>query len=409
MTPVELTFWLALGLVGYAYAGYPAIIWVLARLCPRPVRSGPVTPTMTIVITAHNEERHIATKIENCLALSYPTDRLNIIVVSDGSTDRTPAIVTDYVSRFPERVMLISLPLRRGKATALNVGIAQASGEIVLLADARQQFDSEAAGALAHNFADPEIGAVSGELILRSNGAPRQGASLGLYWRYEKAIRYVEGRWHSTIGFTGAVSAIRRSLFEPLPKETLVDDLVTPLRIVAKRYRVIFESRARAYDSVSSMPGREFTRKVRTLAGVLQTCLHTTTHVGPLTLTLWWQLISHKLLRLVVPYLLVLAFVANALLAERLYRITFLTQIILYGLGIAGLILPRSLGQIRLLALPATFLWLNLAAVVAAFRYLGGQRHDLWHPASPHEPQYVIPSEAAYPEVRCATRRDRTQ
>ena len=138
MMSLELIFWAALGLLGYTYVGYPAIVWGLSRFFPRPVRSGSITPTITVVITAHNEERHIAAKIENCLALAYPARRLDLIVVSDGSTDRTPAIVAAYASHFPERVRCIALPQRRGKAHALNTGVAHASGEIVLLADARQ-------------------------------------------------------------------------------------------------------------------------------------------------------------------------------------------------------------------------------------------------------------------------------
>jgi cellulose synthase/poly-beta-1,6-N-acetylglucosamine synthase-like glycosyltransferase len=378
VAPLDIAFWTALGLVGYVYGGYPAIVCLLSRLSPRPIRRGPATPTITIVITAHNEERHIAAKIENCLALAYPADRLNLAVVSDGSTDRTAAVVGNYASRFPGRIALITLPRRRGKATALNVGVARASGDIVLFADARQQFDPEVATALIQNFADPAVGAVSGELILRSPGGNGQGEGLGLYWRYEKEIRKAESGWGSSMGYTGAVSAIRRSLFEPLAEETLLDDLVTPLRVIARQYRVVFEPRARAYDTVSAAPGQEFGRKVRTLAGVLQTCLNVRTLIGPLPARVWWQLLSHKLLRLFVPYLLMIALVVNAFLVGPVYRTTLLVQVLLYALGLAGLLLSGRLGRSWAVALPATFLLLNSAAVVAAFRYAAGSRLDLW-------------------------------
>jgi len=381
MTPLALVLWSALGLVGYAYAGYPAVVLALARLRANPTRRGPVTPAMTVVIAVHNEEAHIAAKIENCLALAYPPDRLDLVVVSDGSVDRTATIVSDYAARFPGRVALVSVPRRRGKAAALGAGVARASGEIVLLADARQQLDPGVANALASNFADAAVGAVSGELILRSAGGDGQGESLGLYWRYEKAIRLAESRWGSSMGYTGAVSAIRRDLFDPLPDDTLVDDLVVPLRLIAKGYRVVFEPRAIAYDTTSVVPGREFARKVRTLAGVLQTCFSARALVGRLPMRVWWQLLSHKLLRLVVPYLLVIIFLATALLHGPVYRVALAVQIALYALGFAGLVVPGGIARSRLFAVPSTFLLLNGAAVVAAFRYAVGNRLDLWRTA----------------------------
>lgn len=399
MTPVELTFWATLGLLGYIYVGYPVIIWGLSRFFPRPIRSAPITPTITVVIAAHNEETHIAAKIENCLALDYPPNRLDLIVVTDGSTDRTPAIVTAYLSRFPGRLTSISLPHRGGKAAALNRGVAHASGEIVMLADARQQFDSEVARALVRNFSDPQVGAVSGDLVLRAHAHHGGGTGLGLYWRYEKGIRRAESRWRSSMGYTGAVSAIRRSLFAPLPENTLLDDLVTPLRVISRRYRVVFEPGARAYDTLSPIPGREFARKVRTLAGVLQTCFNARALVGPLTAGVWWQLASHKLLRLIVPYLLVLTFVANAFLSSPMYRVTFLTQALLYGLGTAGLMISGRIGRSRFLSIPATFLWLNAAVVVATLRHFTGRRLDLWHIAAPDPRRQASPRQSAYAQI----------
>lgn len=162
----EIIFWIAVAVVFYTYLGYPVIVWILSALFPRPVHTAPVTPAITVLIAAHNEERYIADKIESCLHLAYPPERLNLIVVSDGSTDRTAAIVEAYVARYPDRVTLIDLPTRCGKAHALNVAAARASGEILLLADARQRFDPLVARALAQNFADAEVGAVSGELLL---------------------------------------------------------------------------------------------------------------------------------------------------------------------------------------------------------------------------------------------------
>src|SRR5262245_25340693 len=166
MTLAETIFWVAFGLIGYTYVGYPGLVWTLGHVWPRPVRRAPATPTITVLIGARNEAACIGDRIENCLALTYPADRLNIIVVSDGSTDSTVAIIEEYASRYPGRVALRHLPERQGKPTALNVGAAHASGEILLLTDARQRFDPDVALSLVQNFADPEVGAVSGELVL---------------------------------------------------------------------------------------------------------------------------------------------------------------------------------------------------------------------------------------------------
>jgi biofilm PGA synthesis N-glycosyltransferase PgaC len=171
VTWTEVIFWTAAALVVYTYVGYPILVWALGRWRPRPVHAAPVLPTITVLIAAHNEEARLAEKLDNCLQLTYPPDRLNILVVSDGSTDRTVDIAASYAARYPQRVSVVVLPVHRGKAAALNIGAAHASGEILLLADVRQRFDPLAAQALARNFADATVGAVSGELLLIEESA----------------------------------------------------------------------------------------------------------------------------------------------------------------------------------------------------------------------------------------------
>lgn len=381
----ELVFWIAIAVVCYTYLGYPALIWALGRYCPRPIHCTPQTPKVTVLITAYNEERSIAGKIENCLALEYPSDLLDIVVVSDGSTDQTNEIVKRYALRFPERVTLITLANRGGKAQALNAGAKVATGDILLLADARQRFDGQVVRTLVRNFADPEVGAVSGELFLGSEGVEEKSEGLGLYWRYEKMIRLAESRSGSTVGYSGSISAIRRSLFLPLPADTLVDDLVTPLQIAAQGYRVVFEPAARAFDLISTTPGHEFARKVRTLAGVTQTLLRLHRLAGPLSLRLQWQFWSHKVMRLFVPYALAGAFFSSLMLDGLFYQGAFLLQAIVYGLGLLGMVgrLPGIWARVTLT--PHTFLMLNMAAVTGVIRYLRGQRLDLWHQARSHQ------------------------
>lgn len=380
----ELVFWTAIAVVCYTYLGYPAIIWVLGRCFPRPIHCTSQTPKVTVLIAAHNEERSIAEKIENCLTLEYPPEQLDIVVVSDGSTDQTNEIVERYVLRFPERVTLIALHDRGGKARALNAGAVAATGDILLLADARQRFDAQVVQPLVRNFSDPEVGAVSGELFLGREGMEEKPEGLGLYWRYEKMIRQAESRGGSTVGYSGAISAIRRSLFCPLPADTLVDDLVTPLQVAAQGYRVVFEPAARAFDQVSSTPGHEFARKVRTLAGVTQTLLRLRRLAGPLSLRLQWQFWSHKVMRLLVPYALAMAFFASFVLDGFFYRGAFLVQATVYGLGVLGMIGRLKGVWARLALTPQTFLMLNMAAVTGVIRYFIGQRLDLWRQARPN-------------------------
>ena len=385
MMPAELAFWMAILFVVYTYLGYPALMWGLGHISPRSTRIAPVMPTITVLIAAHNEEKQIAAKIENCLALTYPSQRLDLVVVSDGSTDRTVEIAGGYATRFPNRITVVSIPARRGKANALNVGAALASGEILLLADVRQRFDLTVAHMLARNFAASEVGAVSGELILLDEGATECQEGIGLYWRYEKALRKAESRFASTIGYTGAIAAVRRSLFTSLPEETLVDDLVMPLRVIARGYRVIFEPAARAIDQVSRTAGHEFPRKVRTLAGVLQTLLHLRQFVGPLGFQAWWQFASHKVFRLVVPYALMVALLTSAFMTGPFYRAALIAQLFAYTIGVVGLLLSRRSRWRRLTSPLSTFLILNLAVVFSTLWYLAGRRFELWQRASAEE------------------------
>lgn len=209
---------------------------------------------------------------------------------------------------------------------------------------------------------------------------------LGLYWRYEKAVRRAESRFGSTVVYTGAVSAVRRALFSPLPEETLVDDLVTPLRVLQRGYRVVFEPEARAIDWISSTPGHEFSRKVRTLAGLAQTVANIHRFVGSLSPRVWWQFFSHKVLRLLVPYALLSAFVTSAMLPGAFYRAAFVLQVMLYALGGIGFWLKGRGKWHRLLAMPQTFLMLNIAAVAGVARYVAGQRLALWQPTPSGHP-----------------------
>jgi cellulose synthase/poly-beta-1,6-N-acetylglucosamine synthase-like glycosyltransferase len=328
----------------------------------------------TIIVVAHNEESRIEGRIENLLGLEYPVALRDIIIASDGSTDRT----VELARRYEPQVSVVGFPRRRGKAAVLNDLIPTATGDIVVLADARQVFDSQALRALDRNFADPEIGGVSGELILRGDEtATSMGHGVSQYWRYEKFIRRAESQIDSTVGATGAIYAIRRQLYEPVPSDTILDDVLIPLRITAKGYRVAFEPAARAYDSVPASAADEFRRKVRTIAGNFQIFARETWLFDPRRNRLWVQAVSHKLLRLLSPALIALLAVSNAALASAgtSYQIMLLGQCAFYAAAIAGTV---QAGCRTVVAVPYAFCVLNWATIVAFQRFISGRQAVTW-------------------------------
>jgi biofilm PGA synthesis N-glycosyltransferase PgaC len=328
-------FWGALALLAYVYVGYPLIAWCFRRLRPRPVMRAPIEPHVTVVVVAHNEAHRIGRRIENLLSSDYPRTRLAIIVGSDGSTDET----VDLVRRYEDQgVTVRNFGQRRGKAAVLNDLIASAENEIVVLADARQRFEPGAIRALVANFADAEVGAVSGELHLRKRtGTSPGGEGAGFYWKYEKFIRANESWAGSTVGVTGAIYAIRRHLFEPIAPDTILDDVLIPMVIVRKGYRVIFEAAARAHDLIAMNPREDFIRKARTIAGTFQLFGRNPWMLNPRRCRVWFEALSHKALRLAIPVLHLTALAANvALMDVTVYRVLLAGQAMFYGAAVIG-------------------------------------------------------------------------
>ena len=370
---MRLVFWLSAVTVLYVYAGYPALLAVWERLWPRPAPQpadpAASVPTISIVIAARNEAARLPARIENLLALDYAPDRRQIIVVSDGSTDDTLAVLETMGSA----VEAVAVPAC-GKAASLNVAVARATGEILIFADARQMFAPDALRELVAPFADPAIGGVTGELLLdceasevagRRQGIERRRLLLdrrnreergpgrrldldrrgriastiadgvGLYWKYEKQLRRFESAVGSTLGATGAIYALRRSLYRPLPADTILDDVLTPMRAVLAGYRVVFSDRAFAFDRAAADADAEQRRKVRTLAGNVQILWQEPRLLVPIVNPVWLQYASHKLGRLIVPYALLALFTASVALAGQapIYTLALVAQCALYLLG----------------------------------------------------------------------------
>jgi cellulose synthase/poly-beta-1,6-N-acetylglucosamine synthase-like glycosyltransferase len=336
-----------------------------------------IEPTVTIVVVAHNEGRRIDARLTNLLEIDYPRDRVEIILASDGSTDDTVERARAFESA---GVTVHAFERRRGKPAVLDELVPKATGEIILLADARQQFDRAALRALVRHFADGNVGAVSGELVLmKTESTSAAGDGAGFYWRYEKLIRRSESCCDSTVGATGAIYAIRRSLFEPIPEDTILDDVLIPMKIARRGYRVLFESEARAYDKVAANAREEFTRKVRTIAGNFQLLARERWLLSPRKNRLWFQTISHKGARLLSPVWHVLAFAANAAVAaEPVFGVLLAGQVVFYAVALGGFALRDAQRHIPLISVPYAICLLCCATVVAFVRYVNGRQAVTW-------------------------------
>jgi biofilm PGA synthesis N-glycosyltransferase PgaC len=367
-----ISFWICAACVLYAYAGYPLMLGLLSHRRREPRRE-PFRGSVSFVVAAHNEEANLNRRL-NELADQLDNSDIagEIIVVSDGSDDSTADIARNFQRG---QVHVLELTQHEGKAAALSAACALAQNEILVFADARQTWAADALVRLLENFADPRIGAVSGDLIVQSQ--PGIMAGVGLYWRFEKWLRRQEGRLHSTIGVTGAISAVRRGLFRPIPPGTILDDVYWPLRVVLQGYRVVHDQRAHAYDRLPEHTGDEFRRKVRTLAGNLQLITRLPVLLLPWRNPVWWQWVSHKLLRLVAPWALLVILVISALLPGPFYALALWTQLIVYAVGLSS-IKPVGGKPTPLAAAAGSFLVLNAAAWMAFWTWISGRAGQSW-------------------------------
>ena len=372
---LEGIFWISFVLLAYTYVGYQLLMRLLARTgrsaAPAPQASG--GPAVTIVLAAHNEEHRIGARLRNLLSADYPPDRLSVILVDDASTDQT---VSQAKAIQDDRVHVLRNDRQRGKAACLNQALRHVRTEIVLFADARQAFEHDAIGRLVAHFSDARVGAVSGALELRQTAAG-VGDSVGMYWKLERQLRRDEATWDSCIGCTGAIYAIRTKAFEPIPEDTILDDVVIPMRIVLQGYRVAYDMEAVASEPQEVAARTEGRRKRRTLAGNFQMLFRYPTWMLPWRNRAWWQLISHKYLRVLAPTFLLAMLLSNAaLVSSPFYQLTLAAQLLFYAAAVTGLTAPR-IGS-RLVTIPAGFLFLNLSAVQGLLSYLRGTYSKGW-------------------------------
>lgn len=374
-------FWLALGLTVFVYFGYPLVLAVLAKLRPRPVRKEPVRPSVTVVVPAFNEEAEIGAKVDDALALAYPEELLDVVVVSDGSTDATDEIVR---RREGPRVRLLRRP-REGKVRALAAGVAAARGEIVVLTDANARLEPESVARLVESFADPEVGGVCGnKRYVEAAGADSTERGEGIYWRWDKLQKRLESRIGSIFAADGAFYALRRELFVPLEDPAQADDIAYSTRVVLQGRRLVYEPAAVAWEPAPTEGGAELRRKVRVTNHSVRALLN-------LGGALWtsgfysFELVSHKLLRHFLPFALLALLAANALLAvERpLFRWSLAAQALFYLAALVGWLLRRRpIGRCPALAVPYFFTFVNVAALLGILSIWLGRRHATWRPRS---------------------------
>lgn len=379
-------FLLVLAVVVYVYFGYPLLLVVLARLRPRPVAAGPVRPEVSVVVPAHDEEAVIGAKIDDCLGQRYPPDRLEVVVVSDGSTDRTEAIVRERVARDP-RVRLVSTSWS-GKAMALNEGVLAARGEVVVFTDANALLAPGALARLMEPFADPEVGGVCGRKRYRKGtGADATELGENLYWRWDQWQKELESRIGSVFAADGTLYAVRRGLYVPLADPAQADDIAISARVPLQGRRLVLAPAAVAFEEPPAEGAEELRRKVRVTNHSVRALLN----LGP---GLWRsgfysvELLSHKLLRHLVPFALLALLALDLVLTVRLrggagtlLGLALLAQAAVYGLGLLGYILRDTPpGRLRLLSIPYYFSMVNAAAFLGVLSVLRGVRRGRWTP-----------------------------
>ena len=371
-----VVFWTAATLLGFTYVGYPLLVMLQARVRPRPVRRGEVQPPVTAIMTVYDGARSLATKLDNLLGQDYPSDRLDIIVACDGCSDDSAAIARGYADR---RVTVLEFAERRGKAACLNDAVAVATGDLLLMVDVRQRLAPDALSRLVACLADPAVGVAAGELRFED---PDTGfaASVDAYWKYEKAIRLAESASGSAIGVSGALYAIRRDLFPDVPAGTVLDDVFVPMDVVRRGHRVVLEAGAVAWDRASASSEDERRRKLRTLAGNFQLVALAPWLLLPFANPAWLRFVSHKLLRLMSPWLLLALAASSVLLTARGHWFPALTAAGLAGLVALALASRLGGGVSRLfpVRIATAFVHMNLYAAQALFAWLGRRRLHLW-------------------------------
>jgi cellulose synthase/poly-beta-1,6-N-acetylglucosamine synthase-like glycosyltransferase len=383
-----ITFWAGAAALLYAYAGYPALVWLVSRLRPRAVRRGSVEPSVSVVITAYNEERDLRAKLENTLALDYAADKLEVIVASDCSSDRTDDIAREFA---PRGVRLHRQAERLGKTAAQNAAVAIARGEVILFSDATTLYQRDVLRAMTPNFADPTVGCVAGRLVYVDDTGSAVGSGAKSYWGYETFLKTHESRACSLIGASGCLYAVRRAAYVPLYNEAC-SDFIIATKMVEQGLRAVYEPAAVCTEETNRQAAKEFRMRVRVIAQTYTDLWRHRALLNPLRGGFYSiELLSHKVMRYLVPVFLAMTLASSLALAGRapFYTLAAVAQVAFYAAAAFGWLLGRAGLRSRLLALPAYFVLSNAAAVVAFYKFLRGERYARWEPIREAAPPSV--------------------
>ena len=373
-------FWFCAVLLAYVYIGYPVLVGILAWLFPRAGKIADAgEPSVSLIVSAFNEAPVIAAKLENALALEYPRDRLEIMVISDSSDDGTDEIVQQFSAR---GVRLLRQEPRMGKAAGLNLGVSEARGQILVFSDANAMYQPDAVRRLVRHFSNSKVGYVVGNARYDEKGRESASAqSEGLYWKLETYLKKMESRFGSVIGGDGAIYAIRRELYSPLVP-TDINDFLNPLQIVTRGYSGVFEPAAVCYEEAAENFGQEYRRKVRIISRSLNALRRIPQVLNPLQNTRhWFLLVSHKVLRWFAPFFMILCFAASlALWQSPFYKSAALLQLFFYALALVGWIWRPKNKIGKILSLVFYFCMVNLASLVGCIKCFRGDLSGKWAP-----------------------------
>ncbi len=377
-----ITFWLLVFTVVYTYIGYGVLlhglVW-LKRLFYKPALSDAgYEPTVSLLIAAYNEENFIKEKIINTLQLDYPAHKIEYVFVTDGSTDNTPTLIAKH----PE-LRLLHQPERRGKIAAVERSISQLNGEIVVFTDANTFLNKEAIRNIIRKFANPRVGVVSGEKrILNSDADEAAGAGEGFYWKYESKLKKWDAELYSVMGAAGELFAIRKNLYEPIPKDSLIEDFYLSFKILEKGFIIAYEPEAYALEEPSASIGEELKRKIRIAAGGIQSIVRLSELLNPFRYGIvTFQYISHRVLRwTLAPLALPLVFILNIFLLNHggIYPWLFVAQLLFYGAALAGYVMEKQHIRLKILFIPYYFCMMNYAVYLGFIRFIKGSQSVIW-------------------------------
>jgi cellulose synthase/poly-beta-1,6-N-acetylglucosamine synthase-like glycosyltransferase len=387
---MKIIFWLSLFIVFYTFMGYGIFLYLLIKI-KRLFKGKPVKPTLiadnlpvcTLVVAAYNEESIIEEKIINCLQLKYPAGKLKLLFITDGSSDKTPDIIRGY-----PQIQLLHQPERSGKIAAVHRAMKYVGTEIVVFTDANTFLNTEAITCICRHYSDKTVGAVAGEKRIQINqNADASAAGEGFYWKYESALKKWDSELYTVVGAAGELFSVRRSLYQDVQPDTILDDFMISMLIAAKGYRIIYEPEAYAIETASENVSEELKRKIRIAAGGVQSILRLKSLFNPFKYpVLSFQFISHRVLRwTVTPPLLILVFILNILLANKpgatFYHGVLIAQVLFYLLALLGLIMEKRHIRIKVLFIPYYFCVMNYAVLMGIIRYLTKKQSAIWEKA----------------------------